>query len=130
MTKNTAFRRELLPLMYLPAHVNFRLTDILRGYMAQPVLRAAGYRLGFAGPTVGQARNAHDQQAAFASALPLYTGAERIMAVVREGVRASASISHNLYTVYANLTRAALVLEKERDLLTFWLEDTAALEAT
>ncbi len=129
-SQNTAFRRELLPLMYLPAHVNFRVTDILRGYVAQPILWAAGYRLGFAGPTVRQERNAHDLQADFASELPLYTEAERIMALVREGVRAKASISDNLYTVYENLARATLVQEKELDLLTAWLEDTATPEGT
>ena len=55
--------------------------------------------------------------------------AEHIMALVPEGVRAEASIRDNLYMVYANLARAALVPEKELDLLTAWLEDTAALEA-
>ncbi len=46
-SQNTAFKRELLALMYLPAMVNFRVTDILRGYVAQPILWAADYRLGF-----------------------------------------------------------------------------------
>jgi hypothetical protein len=128
-SQNTAFRRELLPLMYLPAHVNFRVTDILRSYVAQPILWAAGYRLGFSGPTVRQARNAHDLQADFASELPLYLEVERIMALVQEGVRAEAAISENLYTVYQNLARTALVQEKELDLLTAWLEDAATLEA-
>ena len=128
-SQNTAFRRELLPLMYLPAHVNFRVTDILRGYVAQPILWAAGYHLGFSGPTVRQARNAHVLQADFASELPLYMEAERIMSLVQEDVRTEASISDNLFTVYANLARAALVPERELDLLTAWLEDTAALEA-
>jgi hypothetical protein len=128
-SQNTAFRRQLLPLMYLPAHVNFRVTDILRGYVAQPILWAAGYRLGFTGPTVRQERNAHDLQADFASELPLYTEVERILSLVQEGVRADASISDNLYTVYHNLARAAIVQDKELDLLTAWLEDAAALEA-
>jgi len=129
-SQNTAFRRDLLPLMYLPAYVNFRVTDILRGYVAQPILWAAGYRLGFTGPTVRQERNAHDLQADFASELPLYTEAERIISLVQEGVRAEAAISDNLYTVYRNLARAGLVPEKELDLLTAWLEDAAALGAT
>ena len=128
-SQNTAFRRELLPLMYLPAHVNFRVTDILRGYVAQPILWAAGYRLGFLGPTVRQERNAHDLLADFASELPLYTEVERIMDLVQEGIRPQASISDNLYTVYRNLAREALVPEAELELLTAWLEDTAAREA-
>ena len=37
-SQNTAYRRELFPLLYLPALVTFRFTDILRGLVAQPVM--------------------------------------------------------------------------------------------
>jgi hypothetical protein len=127
-SQNTAFRRELLPLMYLPALVNFRVTDILRGYVAQPVLWEAGYRLGFLGPTVRQERNAHDLQADFVSELPLYTEVERIMALAREGVHPGVSISDNLFNVYRQLARHGIVQEGELDLLEAWLEDVGALE--
>ena len=127
-SQNTAFRCELLPLMYLPAMVNFRVTDILRSYVAQPILWAAGYRLGFLGPTVCQDRNAHDLLADFASELPLYLDTERIMAVVQEDIRPEASVSDNLYRVYANLARNHIVKEAELDLLASWLEDVAALK--
>lgn len=127
-SQNTAFRRELLPLMYLPALVNFRVTDILRSYVAQPILWAAGYRLGFLGPTVRQARNAHDLQADFASELPLYRNVERILSLVNEPVQPDDSISDNLYNVYRHLARRGIVKEAELDLLTAWLDDIAALE--
>jgi hypothetical protein len=126
-SQNTAFRRELLPLMYLPALVNFRVTDILRSYVAQPVLWAAGYRLGFSGPTVRQQRNPHDLKADFMSELPLYTQVERILALVQEGVRPDASISDNLLNVYRNLAAGAIVEKAELDLLSAWLDDVAAL---
>lgn len=129
-SQNTAFRRELLPLMYLPGLVNFRVTDILRGYVAQPILWAAGYRLGFLGPTVRQARNAHDLQADFASELPLYAEVERIMNLVREDVRPASAASDNLYNVYRRLSRHGIVPEAELDLLSAWLDDVAALERT
>jgi hypothetical protein len=129
-SQNTAFRRELLPLMYLPARVNFRVTDILRGYVAQPILWAAGYRLGFLGPTVRQARNAHDLQADFASELPLYTGVERILPLVQDSVRPEAAPSDNLYAVYHRLAREGIVPEAELDLLSAWLDDVAAVERT
>lgn len=126
-SQNTAFRRELLPLMYLPALVNFRVTDILRSYVAQPVMWAAGYRLGFLSPTVRQQRNAHDLQADFVSELPLYTEAEHILALVRDGIREDASIGDNLFNVYRNLAAGAIVKEAELDLLSAWLDDVAAL---
>lgn len=129
-SQNTAFRRELLALMYLPALVNFRVTDILRSYVAQPILWAAGLRLGFLGPTVRQARNAHDLQADFASELPLYTEVERILPLVTDSVRPGAAVSDNLYAVYASLARQGIVPDGERGLLSAWLDDVAALERT
>ena len=127
-SQNTAFRRELLPLMYLPALVNFRVTDILRGYVAQPILWASGLQLGFLGPTVRQVRNAHDLQADFASELPLYLDTERIMPVVTAGVRPEDSISDNLHHVYRLLARQNIVPDEELAILDAWLEDVAALD--
>ena len=58
-SQNTLFASpQFFPLLYLPAFVTFRFTDILRGYVAQPILQAAGYRLGFTEATVYQDRNA------------------------------------------------------------------------
>ncbi|MEJ7663681.1 MAG: hypothetical protein WKG07_31160 [Hymenobacter sp.] len=59
-SQNTMIRRELFPLLYLPAYVTFRFTDILRGLVAQPIMWAHGYRLGFTEATVIQVRNPHD----------------------------------------------------------------------
>ncbi len=126
-SQNTAFRRELLALMYLPALVNFRVTDILRGYVAQPIMWAAGYRLGFSGPNAHQERNPHDLHADFISELPLYMNAERILPLAREGMRPEASISDNLYHVYRQLAGEGIVPEAELDLLSAWLDDVAAL---
>ena len=127
-SQNTAFRRDLISLMYLPALVNFRVTDILRSYVAQPVMWAAGYGLGFLGPTVRQARNAHDLKADFASELPLYTEVERIIALVKDSVRPQDALSDNLHAVYRRLARHGIVPEAELDLLSAWLDDVAALE--
>src|ERR1035437_2121049 len=46
-SQNTAFRKELFPLLYLPTTVNFRFTDILRGFVAQPIMWLYDYFLGF-----------------------------------------------------------------------------------
>lgn len=126
-SQNTVFCRELLPLMYLPALVNFRVTDILRSYVAQPILWAAGYRLGFVSPTVHQVRNTHDLKADFTSELPLYMDVERILELVRDPIRPEASISDNLYNVYRQLADEAIVEETELDILSAWLDDVAAL---
>lgn len=126
-SQNTAFARDLLALMYLPAHVNFRVTDILRSYVAQPVMWAAGYRLGFTGPTVCQIRNAHDFLEDFRSELPLYLEAEAMVAVIKAAVRAGDTVGDNLHRVYAQLVRQGMVGPDEMVLVDAWLEDVAGL---
>ncbi len=126
-SQNTAFRKELLPLMYLPAHVNFRVTDILRSYVAQPIMWAAGYRLGFTGPTVRQERNVHDFMDDFRSELPLFLEAENMMAVIGAAVRAGATVGDNLHRVYTQLVGKGFVGAEEMTLVDAWLEDVTAL---
>ena len=66
-------------LLYLPAHVTFRFTDILRGLVAQPILWAAGYQLGFTRATVVQERNPHELLEDFESESPGYLRVEKIV---------------------------------------------------
>ncbi|MBL0715524.1 MAG: DUF288 domain-containing protein, partial [Desulfosarcina sp.] len=126
-SQNTAFIRDLLALMYLPAHVNFRVTDILRSYVAQPIMWAAGYRLGFTGPTVRQVRNEHDFMDDFRSELPLYLEAEAMIAGIRAAVRSGDSVSDNLHHVYRQLAGQGVVGEEEIALVEAWLDDVAGL---
>jgi hypothetical protein len=126
-SQNTAFRRDLLALMYLPAYVNFRVTDILRSYVAQPIMWAAGYQLGFTGPTVRQARNAHDFMADFRSELPLYLEADAMMAFIRAAVKPGDTVTGNLHRVYAALVKQEMVGAEEMALVDAWLEDVAEL---
>jgi hypothetical protein len=126
-SQNTAFHRALLPLMYLPAYVNFRVTDILRSYVAQPIMWAAGYRLGFTGPTVRQARNTHDLMDDFRSELPLYLEGEAMIAAIHAAVSRKASVGDNLHRVYRQLVKQGLVGEQELRLVDAWLTDVDGL---
>lgn len=119
----TAFRIALFPLLYLPVSVTFRFTDILRGLVAQPILWAAGYSLGFTKALVVQQRNPHDLLEDFESELPGYLHAERIPEIVSSVVRPSASVSENLKAAYAALECAGIVGADEPAILSAWLED-------
>lgn len=59
-SQNTVFHKEAFPLLYLPSLVSFRLTDILRSFVAQMGIWQIDGRLAFLSPTVEQYRNAHD----------------------------------------------------------------------
>jgi hypothetical protein len=121
-SQNTYFRSEVFPLLYLPITVTFRFTDILRGLVAQPILWAAGYCLGFGEATVIQKRNPHNYLNDFESEIPGYLHAEKVVMVARESVSASRTISENLVSVYEALQKCGIVKEQEITTLKLWLE--------
>lgn len=125
-SQNTACRRELFALLYLPALVTFRFTDILRGLVAQPVMWAAGFRLGFLGATVFQDRNEHDHLRDFESEIPCYLETERVVETVGEAVYEGASVAENLLAAYRALLREEIVVAEELRLLEAWLDDLSA----
>ena len=123
-SQNTLYTsKELFPLLYLPAFVTFRFTDILRGYIAQPILQAAGYCLGFTEATVYQERNEHNLLRDFEDEIPFYLNATRCMEIIEAVVNQSSSIADNLQNVYRALVREDIVPSKELPLLYAWLED-------
>ena len=121
-SQNTYFRSEVFPLLYLPITVTFRFTDILRGLVAQPILWAAGYRLGFGEATVIQKRNPHDYLKDFESEIPGYLFAEKIVMIVSEQVSPDRSITENLVLVYQALEKEQIVGALEMKVLNLWLQ--------
>ena len=121
-SQNTYFRKELFPLLYLPSTVTFRFTDILRGLVAQPIMWAAGYHLGFAGATVLQKRNPHDYLKDFESEIPCYLEAEKAVQIAKASVSAVKSTPENLISVYQALAESKIVTHKELEILDCWLD--------
>lgn len=122
-SQNTAIRRELFPLLYLPAHVTFRFTDILRGLVAQPIMWLSGFSLGFTEATVSQERNPHDYTKDFVSEIPMYLNCRRVVEVVSESISAKDSLESNLHKAYVSLLRAGMVCDEEIGSLEAWLSD-------
>lgn len=122
-SQNTATRRELFPLLYLPVFVTFRFTDILRGLIAQPIMAAHGYQLGFTGATVVQKRNPHDYMQDFVSEIPVYEHSRRVVEIVESVVSKSLSLEANLLASYEVLCREGIVPEMELPALRAWLAD-------
>ncbi|ALW87125.1 hypothetical protein AUC43_19815 [Hymenobacter sedentarius] len=126
-SQNTAVRRELFPLLYLPAYVTFRFTDILRGLVAQPIMWAHGYCLGFTEASVLQERNPHDYLKDFESEIPCYLHPSRVIAAVTCAISAGNTVSENLRRAYAELAKENIVTAQEVELLDLWLTDLAEL---
>jgi hypothetical protein len=122
-SQNTAFRKELFALLYLPSFVTFRFTDILRGLVAQPVMWLYGYHLGFTNATVTQKRNPHDYLRDFESEIPMYLNAEQVVELVSASITKNRNIADNLYSAYEKLHQAGIVCGKEMSTLEAWLTD-------
>lgn len=126
-SQNTAVRSELFPLLYLPAFVSFRFTDILRGLVAQPIMWAHGYRLGFTQATVIQVRNPHDYMRDFESEIPCYLHPNRVIAAVSRVVDTTVTVEQNLRSAYRELANDGIVSPEELELLDLWLADLVTL---
>lgn len=126
-SQNTLFRSDYFPLLYLPAYVTFRFTDILRGLVAQPILWASGCNLGFFQATVYQERNEHDYMKDFCDEWPCYIHAPSIVERLDDVVKSSNSVIDNLYNAYYRLQEHGIVKSDEIVLLECWLEDMAKI---
>jgi hypothetical protein len=126
-SQNTVFSRELFVLLYLPAFVTLRFTDILRGLIAQPVMWLYGYHLGFTSATVTQKRNPHDYMKDFESEIPMYLYSEKIIELISASISGDRSIEDNLYTAYIGLNKVNIVSKKEIKCLETWLTDYGKL---
>jgi hypothetical protein len=128
-SQNSAIRQELFPLLYLPAHVSFRFTDILRGLVAQPLMWAQGFGLGVTTASVVQQRNPHNYLADFIQEIPVYRHAETVLDLASTSAKGDGSLLSGLRRVYAALAETKIVTPPELELLEAWCADIAALTA-
>lgn len=121
-SQNTATIKDLFALLYLPSFVTFRFTDILRGIVAQPIMWAKGYQLGFTEATVVQERNEHDFMRDFESEVPMYLRIEESLEIAQKIASPDLTVSENLLAVYKGLEEVGIVEEREVSLLKSWID--------
>ena len=124
-SQSTWWFPEAYPLMYLPSHVSFRMTDIWRSFIAQRCLWELGHGVVFHGPEVFQDRNPHNLLRDFEQEVPGYLGNERIRDLLeRAPLRSGADeIAGNLHRCYEVLLQAGIVPAAEMPLVEAWLND-------
>lgn len=121
-SQNTVFKKSVFPLLFLPAFVTFRFTDILRGLVAQPLLWSQDLHLGFGTASVIQKRNPHNYLKDFESEIPCYLHPETVIATAQSAIIEGASLEQNLLSVYTALEKKNLVSQPEIELLQLWLQ--------
>jgi hypothetical protein len=128
-SQNTSWWPQAYPLLYLPAHCSFRMTDIWRSFVAQRIAWANDWGILFHEPTVWQDRNEHNLMRDFADEVPGYLH-NREMGAALAALELKPGVEHlgdNLRSCYETLVRRGWVGEAELPLLEAWLADLSAI---
>jgi hypothetical protein len=117
----------VFPLLYLPTTVTFRYTDILRSYVALPILEKMERSLGFLGPTARQDRNDHDLMTDFESEIPMYRTANWVVDDLKSVVSSNIPVTENLVACYKRLEETGITTKAELPRVRAWLTDLKEL---
>lgn len=124
-SQSTWWFPEAYPLLYLPSHVSFRMTDIWRSFVAQRCLWEMGYGVVFHGAEMYQERNPHSLLKDFELEVPGYLGNTRLCALLEATPLRSGpgTMGANLISCYAALVGGGFVPKEEMTILEAWLAD-------
>lgn len=124
-SQNTTWFPQVFPLLYLPFHCSFRMTDIWRSFVAQRIVYANGWGIHYHAPTVYQDRNEHDLMRDFADEVVGYLHNDAIRTRLNdlplEG-RPDALLS-DMERCYDALINLGFIGSEERPLLSAWRAD-------
>jgi hypothetical protein len=123
-SQNTTFFKSAFPLLYLPAHCSFRMTDIWRSFVAQRIFQAKGLGVQFHGPSVWQERNDHDLHRDFLDELSGYSNNAMMRTQLMElPLAPDDSLQKMMEACYQILIRHDWVGREEETLLQSWFAD-------
>ena len=124
-SQNTTWWPDAFPLLYLPAHCSFRMTDIWRSFVAQRVGWENGWCLLFHEPTMWQERNEHDLMRDFADEVPGYLHNERIRRALEDTALKGGvtNLAADLRRCYEALIALDVVGAAELALIDAWIFD-------
>ena len=128
-SQSTQWFPHAYPLMYLPVHVSFRMTDIWRAFVAQACLHALGVSLAYHGAGVVQRRNEHDLLRDLEQELPGYRCNAAIVETLAklELEPGEEKVPRNMRSAYEALVSNGWVPVEEMTLLDAWLDDVAEI---
>jgi hypothetical protein len=126
-SQSTWWWPEAYPLLYLPTHCSFRMTDIWRGFIAQRCLWELGRELVFHAAEVVQLRNPHALLRDFADEVPGYLHNHDLVRhlaslALRPG---PAAVADNLVHCYEALVAGNFLPAAELPLVRAWVEDVS-----
>lgn len=122
-SQNTVFFGDAFPLLYLPCHVSFRMTDIWRSFVAQAALWQQDLRVSFHAPTVQQHRNKHDLRKDLAQELIGYVSNRKIaqtLSEVRQTISPGDSLENIALRLWQSLESIGIIRPEEIAILREW----------
>jgi hypothetical protein len=117
----THWRVELLPLMYLPNTVLWRVSDIWRGIIAQYWMHSKNLATTFRSSVAMQKRNEHDLMLDFTDELPVHTTTLKLLEVLRNSDMRD--LRNYMTSVYTQLASIQAVKDSELVTLNAYLDD-------
>lgn len=124
-SQNTAWWPDAYPLMYLPSHCSFRLTDIWRGLIAIRIAGAQDWGVLFRSASVRQERNEHDFMDDFNKELDGYLRSKEVAQILADTILPTGKkeIPEAMILCYKALCEAGVFPDVEIQLLESWLID-------
>jgi hypothetical protein len=122
----TMWNSELLPLLYLPFTVSWRVSDIWRGFIAQIWSHHNELKTLYRGAQAFQQRNPHDLMTDFVQEIALHLDSEKVIKICKENL--SESPHQYIMGVYKQLENSNLVLKNEIEYLEAYLYDSATIQ--
>jgi hypothetical protein len=107
-------------LMYLPSTCTFRLTDILRGFVAWRILQERGETVSFHSPKVRQDRNEHDLLRDFRDEVQLFIQSDQIISELLALNLNDQTVAQQLVSCYKLLVDLGVVTVNEIQILEKW----------
>jgi STELLO glycosyltransferases len=124
-SQSTWWHPPALPLLYLPSHCSFRMTDIWRSFIAQRCLWELGTGVVFHSSEVEQGRNLHDLMTDFRDEVPGYLRNEELVRIL-ELIRLEpglGAVGANMLRCYEELQGTDFFAGDEIPLVKAWLGD-------
>ena len=107
--------------LLLPCSVTFRYCDILKGIIANMLLRFNDKNMAYTSPNVTQLRNEHDLMSDFESEYSMYIANEKIIPIIQDGVENMKNNKEILYKIYQNLFDNNIITQLDLDICQEWL---------
>lgn len=120
-SQNTIFNKKFYQLLFLPCTVSFRFTDILRGYVAQPIIWSLDHLVGYFNANVYQDRNIHNTKSDFISEIEMYKNVNNFELKLKDIIIKKKDIADKMIDSYKFLINKKICKKNELKILDEWL---------